>query len=41
MLTAVYFDTLTRRLTQADAPSDLPSALAAKLDLVLTGLAGR
>jgi len=39
VLTAVYFDTLTRWLTQAGAPCDLPSVLAGKLDLVLTGLA--
>ncbi len=41
VLTAVYFDTLTRWLTQADAPFDLPAVLAAKLDLVLAGLAAR
>ena len=41
MLTAVYFDTLTRWLTQAGAPDDLPSVLTVKLDLVLTGLAAR
>lgn len=41
VLTAVYFDTLTRWLTRAGAPFDLPSALAAKLDLVLAGLAAR
>jgi len=41
VLTAVYFDTLTRWLTQAGAPGDLPSVLAVKLDLVLTGLTAR
>jgi AcrR family transcriptional regulator len=41
VLTAVYFDTLTRWLTQDGAPHDLSSALAGKLDLVLTGLAAR
>jgi hypothetical protein len=41
VLTAVYFDTLTRWLTQDGAPYDLSSALAGKLDLVLTGLTAR
>jgi AcrR family transcriptional regulator len=41
VLTAVYFDTLTRWLTQADAPFDLEKALISKLDLVLAGLARR
>jgi AcrR family transcriptional regulator len=39
VLTAVYFDTLSRWLTPADAPFDLAAALAAKLDLILAGLA--
>jgi AcrR family transcriptional regulator len=39
VLTAVYFDTLSRWLTPADSPFDLAAVLAAKLDLVLTGLA--
>ena len=41
VLTAVYFDTLTRWLTQAGTPFDLPSVLAGKLDLVLAGLTAR
>jgi AcrR family transcriptional regulator len=39
VLAAVYFDTLSRWLTDTDPPFDLSSTLAAKLDLVLTGLA--
>jgi AcrR family transcriptional regulator len=38
VLTAVYFDTLSRWLTEGDPPFDLRNMLAAKLDLVLTGL---
>jgi AcrR family transcriptional regulator len=41
VLTAVYFDTLSRWLTDADPPFDLAAVLADKLDLVLTGLALR
>jgi AcrR family transcriptional regulator len=39
VLTAIYFDTLSRWLTEADPPFDLPAVLADKLDLVLAGLA--
>ncbi len=38
MLTAVYFDTLSRWLTEAELPFDLSGVLAGKLDLVLAGL---
>jgi AcrR family transcriptional regulator len=41
VLTAVYFDTLSRWLTDADPPFDLQAALADKLDLVLAGLTTR
>ncbi len=39
VITAVYFDTLSRWLVPAEIPWDLSTALATKLDLVLTGLA--
>ncbi len=39
VLTAVYFDTLSRWLTEAEPPFDLSGGLADKLDLVLAGLA--
>jgi hypothetical protein len=39
VLTAVYFDTLSRWLAPAAVPFDLAAALAAKLDLILAGLA--
>jgi hypothetical protein len=38
VLTAVYFDTLSRWLTEAEPPFDLSGGLADKLDLVLAGL---
>ncbi len=38
VLTAIYFDTLSRWLTERDPPFDLAGALAAKLDLLLAGL---
>lgn len=38
VLTAVYFDTLSRWLVDPDPPFDLQAALQRKLDLVLTGL---
>ena len=41
VLTAVYFDTLTRWLTEPGPPSGLGSVLASKLDLVLSGLSVR
>jgi AcrR family transcriptional regulator len=41
VLTAVYFDTLSRWLTEGDPPFDLPAMLADKLDLVLAGLTVR
>ncbi|TDP97353.1 TetR/AcrR family transcriptional regulator [Labedaea rhizosphaerae] len=41
VVTAVYFDTLTRWLVDGPPPFDLGAALAARLDLVLTGLATR
>jgi AcrR family transcriptional regulator len=41
VLTAVYFDTLSRWLTDAAPPFDLQAMLIAKLDLVLGGLAAR
>src|ERR1017187_6071010 len=37
VLTAVYFDTLSRWLTEAEPPFDLSGGLAAKLDWVLPG----
>lgn len=40
VLTAVYFDTLSRWLTGTDPPFDLSDALAGKLDIVLEGLDG-
>lgn len=39
VLTAVYFDTLSRWLTDGEAPFDLARSLAMRLDLVLDGLA--
>jgi hypothetical protein len=39
VLTAVYFDTLSRWLTEAEPPFDLSGVLADKLELVLAGLA--
>lgn len=39
VLTAVYFDTLSRWLTEGDAPFDLTRSLSTRLDLVLDGLA--
>ena len=39
VLTAVYFDTLTRWLTEPGPPSGLAPVLASKLDLMLDGLA--
>jgi AcrR family transcriptional regulator len=39
VLTAVYFDTLTRWLAGAEPAFDLTAVLARKLDLVLNGLA--
>jgi hypothetical protein len=41
VVTAVYFDTLSRWLVPPEAPFDLPTALAARLDLVIAGLARR
>jgi AcrR family transcriptional regulator len=41
VVTAIYFDTLTRWLTDGPPPFGLGGALAAKLDLVVTGLATR
>lgn len=38
VLTAVYFDTLSRWLIEAEPPFDLSSRLLDKLDLVLVGL---
>jgi AcrR family transcriptional regulator len=38
VLTAAYFDTLSRWLAEAEPPFDLSSMLADKLDLVITGL---
>ena len=38
VLTAVYFDTLSRWLAEPDPPFDLQAALQRKLDLVLAGL---
>jgi hypothetical protein len=40
-LTALYFDTLIRWLTEADPPFDLQAVLTAKLDLLLAGPAVR
>lgn len=39
VLTAIYFDTLSRWLTDLTPPFNLSDALAGKLDLVLVGLA--
>jgi AcrR family transcriptional regulator len=41
VLTAIYFDTLSRWLTDAGPPFDLQAMLIAKLDLVLAGLGAR
>jgi AcrR family transcriptional regulator len=41
VITAVYFDTLTRWLTGGDRPFDLATALSDRLDVVLAGLARR
>jgi hypothetical protein len=41
VVTAIYFDTLTRWLTEPGPRSGLGPGLAAKLDLVLAGLAVR
>ena len=38
VLTAIYFDTLSRWLVEPDPPFDLQAALQRKLDLVLAGL---